>query len=90
MFRVYLLPTAHEMQVEMKNELPAATLYIKDQFIPRLCDSLVFRDFLGSQYKVGYYRAILIREIINTPYMSFGNQKDMYRRVRLDVLECHD
>jgi hypothetical protein len=73
------LPSTQEMKMEMENNLSPSPFGVKDQFVSRLGNGLLFSYGSGSQNHVEYYIFILLRQIINTSDMSFGNDKEMNR-----------
>ena len=76
------------MQVE--NQLTAAALHIEVQLVARSLDTLVSGNGCSLEDDLGDHLPILFREIVDTPDMSPGNEKQVDGRLGMDVFERHE
>jgi hypothetical protein len=75
------------MKVEMENDLPSPSLYVKDQFIPRICNGMLLRHLFRLQDHFKKDVFIFLRQIIDAPDMLSGNDEKMDGRMGTDVFE---
>jgi hypothetical protein len=83
-------PAAHQVEVQMENELVPAPLHIEDQFVTAPGDACLVRQLLGRHQEFGHHGPILFGKIIDTSDMLFGDDQNMNRRMGMDVFEGDD
>ena len=75
------------MKMEMKNDLAATPLYIKEQPIARLSNGLFLCHFLRPDDHFGNNITVFLLKIVEASNMFFGNDQKMNRSMRTDILK---
>ena len=74
----------------MENVLPSTSLHIEHQFVARAAASQFFCDLLSPEDQLRNNRPIRLSQIVDASYVLPRNQKDVYRRMGMDVLKGND
>ena len=84
------LPASDQVEMEVKNVLPATSLYVEYQLVAGVMDSQFLCDFLCPEDELRNHRAVAIGQVVDTPDVIFGDQKDVNRRMGFDVFKGDD
>src|SRR5260370_37796953 len=79
-------PSAQQMQVQMENSLASARAHVVDRAVSIL-DVALARDLRGDELAVADELGIFRLGLLQVHNMPLGNDEDMSRRLRVDVLE---
>lgn len=85
-----LLPPADNVQVKMKDHLPAAPLHIEKQFVPGLRNTELRRHVPGHPDHMTDNPQIVIGHIIDAANMSLRYHQQVHRRLGMNILEYHN
>ena len=77
------------MHVEMENDLTAAPLDIKEQFIARGRDSLLLSYFSGFQDHFQKDALVRFSDVVEAPDVFSWNDKEVNRGTRVDIPKHH-
>jgi hypothetical protein len=76
--------------MEVENVLPATSFHVEYQFIAGAMDSQFLRDLLCPQDEFRNHGAVFIGQVVDTPDVILGHQKDVNRRMGFDVFKGND
>ncbi len=80
-------PAGKKMQVNVKYCLPGITTVVDHHPIAVLIETLFFGNRLCNQEQMSYILPVPFLHTMNIGHVSLGHNKDMDRRLRVDVLE---
>jgi hypothetical protein len=80
-------PAGREVQMQVKYYLPRAALYVNQQFVPGAIDRHLFCDVPRLHKHMGDNRKILFGQVVDTPYVFEGYNKQMDRCVGVNIIE---
>jgi hypothetical protein len=81
------LPASHQVKMQVEHVLASSPLHIEDQSITRLVNPLIPGDLAGPEEHLSEKGAILLLQVVDAADVFSGHQKDVNRRVRLDVMK---
>jgi hypothetical protein len=76
--------------MEVEDVLPATSFHVEYQFIAGVMDSQFLCDFLCPEDEFRNHGAVFIGQVVDTPDVILGHQKDVNRRMGFDVSKGND
>jgi hypothetical protein len=83
-------PSADEVEVDVKDHLPAPFLNIKEELVTCPGDARPGRHFFTGHDQFRNDPPVFVGKIVDASDMFPGNQEYVHRRLRIDVVECDD
>jgi hypothetical protein len=78
---------AEQVQVDVKHCLPCMTVAVEHGAVAGMIDATILGDACGLPDHRPNYGIVIGGEVIQRRNVTLGNDEDMYRGFRLDVLE---
>jgi hypothetical protein len=82
-----LLPSSHQMQVQVKDILPAPTLHVEEEFVSGFVNTSLRGDLPCPEQEFGQQGPVFFFQIVDASDVFSWDEKDMNRGMGLDVLE---